>query len=171
MLSAKVNVMPWNDQSGSGRKGNSGRGPRGRRTSGADPSDLEKLLKRGQDKFRQVVPSGSGLPGSVTFLVMTVLASVVGYHAFTFRVNPDELGVVIRFGKVVRQKPPGLHFRMPYPIDEVRLPKVTRQNIIQIGMRSSEAARGERPVPEESLMLTGDENIVDIHFVVYWRIK
>ena len=47
---------------------------------------------------------------------------------------PDELGVVMRFGKVTRQEPAGLHFRMPYPIDEVRLPKVTRQNIVEIGM-------------------------------------
>src|SRR5262249_12155157 len=61
--------------------------------------------------------------------------------------------------------------RLPYPIVEVRLPKVTRQNIIEIGMRSSEVGRGVRPVPEESLMLTGDENIVDINFVVFWRIK
>jgi len=54
---------------------------------------------------------------------------------------------------------------------EVRLPKVTRQNIIEIGMRSDELARGVRLVPEESLMLTGDENIVDINFIVFWRIK
>jgi modulator of FtsH protease HflK len=66
---------------------------------------------------------------------------------------------------------PGLHFRLPYPIEEVRLPKVTRQNIIEIGMRSNEVARGVQSVREESLMLTGDENIVDITFVVFWRIK
>jgi membrane protease subunit HflK len=64
-----------------------------------------------------------------------------------------------------------LHFRQPYPIEEVRLPKVTRQNIIEVGMRSSEGPRGVLRVPEESLMLTGDENIVDINFVVFWRIK
>ena len=50
--------------------------------------------------------------------------------------HADELGVVMRFGKFVRQEPPGLHFRLPYPIEEVRLPKVTRQNIIEVGMRS-----------------------------------
>jgi membrane protease subunit HflK len=65
-----------------------------------------------------------------------------------------------------------LHFRLPYPIEEVRLPKVTRQNIIEIGMRTAVGTRtGTRDVPEESLMLTGDENIVDVDFVVYWRIK
>ena len=65
-----------------------------------------------------------------------VAAAVVAFYAFTFRVNPDELGVVMRFGKPVRSEPPGLHFRLPYPIEEVRLPKVTRQNIIEVGMRS-----------------------------------
>jgi membrane protease subunit HflK len=62
---------------------------------------------------------------------------------------------------------------MPYPIDEVRLPKVTRQNLTEIGMRSATGGRGGgvTGVREESLMLTGDENIVDVDFVVFWRIK
>src|SRR6266550_6214400 len=92
--------------------------------------DLEQLLKRGQDKLKQVMPGGSGLPGSLMFLVVVVLAAILAFYAFTFRVNPDELGVVMRFGKITQQEPPGLHFRLPYPIDEVRLPKVTRQNIV-----------------------------------------
>ena len=82
------------------------------------------------------MPGGSGLPGSVLFLIAIVVAAVVAFFAFTFRVNPDELGVVMRFGKPIRQEPPGLHFRLPYPIEEVRLPKVTRQNIIEVGIRS-----------------------------------
>jgi modulator of FtsH protease HflK len=157
-------LMPWNKQNGGGRKG---------RGSGPDNQpDLEELLKRSRDKLKQAIPGGSGLPGSLVFLLVIVLAAIVAFYVFTFRVNPDELGVVMRFGKVSRQEPPGLHYRMPYPIDEVRLPKVTRQNIIEIGMRSvGGAARGVRAVPEESLMLTGDENIVDINFVVFWRIK
>jgi hypothetical protein len=84
----------------------------------------------------------------------------------------DELGIVIRFdGKPVRSESPGLHFRQPYPIEEVRLPKVTRQNIIEVGMRSSEGSRGVLRVPEESLMLTGDENIVASILWWFWRIK
>jgi membrane protease subunit HflK len=71
---------------------------------------------------------------------------------------------------------PGLHFRWPYPIDEVLLPDVTRNNRIQIGMRSaaggsSMRAQAARDVPEESLMLTGDENIVDVDFEVQWKIR
>jgi membrane protease subunit HflK len=80
----------------------------------------------------------------------------------------------MRFGKFTRQEPPGLHFRLPYPIEEVRLPKVTRQNIIEVGMRTTSSGRSagtSRDERAESLMLTGDENIVDIDFVVLWRIK
>ncbi len=82
---------------------------------------------------------------------------------------------MLRFGQYVRWEPPGLHFRLPYPIEEVLKPRVTRQNSITIGMRSAADRRSTgtavRDVPEESLMLTGDENIVDVDFVVFWRIK
>jgi len=145
----------------------------GDRKNGGPPqqSDLEALLKRSQDKLKQVMPGGTGLPGSLLFLIASAVTAIIAFYAFAFRVDPDELGVVMLFGKPIRTEPPGLHFRLPYPIEEVRLPKVTRQNIIEIGMRSSEVGRGVRPVLEESLMLTGDENIVDINFVVFWRIK
>src|SRR5215468_8529653 len=151
--------MPWSN--GGDRK--SGRPPQ--------QDDLEALLRRSQDKLKQVMPGGTGLPGPLLFLIAAAIAAIIAFYAFTFRVDPDELGVVMLFGKPVRTEPPGLHFRLPYPIEEVRLPKVTRQNIIEIGMRSSEVARGAQLVPEESLMLTGDENIIDINFVVFWRIK
>ena len=62
--------------------------------------DLEELLKRGQDKLKQVMPGGSGLPGSFMFLVVVVLAAILAFYAFTFRVSPDEFGVVLRLGKV-----------------------------------------------------------------------
>ncbi|HJZ42992.1 MAG TPA: FtsH protease activity modulator HflK [Hyphomicrobiaceae bacterium] len=169
--------MPWSNQSGGGRRGGGGGGPWGQGPSGGpnQQPDLEELLKRSQDRLKQVMPGGTGLSGSFIFLVAVVLMAIVAFFAFTFRVNPDELGVVMYFGRPIRQEPPGLHFRMPYPIEEVRLPKVTRQNIIEVGMRSGTSTRGfaggVRDVPEESLMLTGDENIVDVDFVVFWRIK
>jgi membrane protease subunit HflK len=124
---------------------------------------------------KQLMRRGPDLSGPVVLVLAAVLTAIAAFYAFTFRVNPDELGVVMRFGKVVRQEPPGLHFRLPYPIDEVRLPKVTRQNITEVGMRTGAAtpgsADGVKAVREESLMLTGDENIVDINLVVYWRIQ
>src|SRR5215467_2831258 len=168
--------MPWSNQSGGGRRG--GGGPWGQGPTGGPHGqpDLEELLKRSQDRLKQVMPGGSsGLPGSVIFLACVVLAAIIAFYAFTFTVGADELGVVMQFGKPTRQEPPGLHFRLPYPLEEVRLPKVTRQNIIEVGMRSGATGRGYstglRDVPEESLMLTGDENIVDVDFVVFWRIK
>lgn len=168
--------MPWSNQSGGGgwKSGNGG-GPwgKGPGSGGGQPPDLEEMFKRGQDKVKQVM-HGGGIPGPLLFLVAIVACAVIAWQAFTFRVNPDELGVVMRFGKFIRQDPPGLRFRYPYPIDEVRLPKVTRQNIIEIGMRSTGSGRlgtATRDERAESLMLTGDENIVDIDFVVLWRIK
>jgi membrane protease subunit HflK len=166
--------MPWSNQSGGGRRGG---GPWGQGPGGPHGQpDLEELLKRSQDRLKQVMPGGgSGLPGSFVFLVGIALAAIVAFYAFTFTVGADELGVVMRFGKPTRQEPPGLHLRLPYPFEEVRLPKVTRQNIIEVGMRSPASGRSfsttAHDVPEESLMLTGDENIVDVDFVVFWRIK
>ena len=174
--------MPWSNQNGGGgwKSGGGGSGggggPWGQGPSGGgnqQQPDLEELLKRSKDKMRQVMP-GSGVPGPLMFLLGLLMIFVVAFYAFTFRVNPDELGVVMRFGQFVRQQPPGLHYRLPYPIEEVRLPKVTRQNIIEVGFRSTNASRISSAVadkPEESLMLTGDENIVDVDFVVYWRIR
>jgi membrane protease subunit HflK len=168
--------MPWSNQSGGGgwkSGGGNGGGPWGQGPgSGGPPPDLEEMLKRGQDKVKQVM-RGSGIPGPLLFGAAVIACAIIAWQAFTFRVNPDELGVVMRFGQFIRQDPPGLHFRLPYPIDEVRLPKVTRQNTIEIGMRSTSGrlGGGVRDERAESLMLTGDENIVDIDFVVYWRIR
>ena len=109
------------------------------------------------------MPGGAGLPGGAfLFLISALIAAVVGFCASP---DPDELSVVMFFGKPVRMEPPGLHFRQPSPIDEVRLPKVTRQNVIAIGMRSSEVTGAFAQYQRKSLMLTGDRNIVDINFV------
>ncbi|MBQ8104711.1 MAG: FtsH protease activity modulator HflK, partial [Afipia sp.] len=93
-----------------------------------------------------------------------------------FRVQSEELGVVLRFGKHVRTVQPGLNYHLPYPIETVLLPKALRVSTLSIGMRVvDDSRRGGgttiRDVPEESLMLTGDENIVDVDFTVLWRIK
>ncbi|HZP10704.1 FtsH protease activity modulator HflK [Methyloceanibacter sp.] len=168
--------MPWSNQSGGGGWKGGGGGPWGPRPGGpGQQPDLEEILRRGQDRIRQAMPGG-GLGGPFTALAAVVVIALVGFFGFTVRVNPDELGIVLRFGKYVRQLPPGLNFRWPYPIEEVDLPKVTRINRIEIGMRGSsdlqrDASSAVRDVPEESLMLTGDENIVDVDFVVFWQIK
>ncbi|HYM99143.1 MAG TPA: FtsH protease activity modulator HflK, partial [Aestuariivirgaceae bacterium] len=165
--------MPWSNQGGgpwgSGPKGPWGSGPQ---SSGPTPPDLEDLLRRSQDKLRTVLPGG-GLGGKGLALIGLAAIVIWGFSGF-FRVDPDELGVVTRFGKYVRDARPGLNYHLPYPVEAVQTPKVTRVNRIDIGMRMIEdARRGNtlRDVPEESLMLTGDENIVDVDFSVFWLIK
>ena len=134
----RLNLMPWSNQSGGGGGGGGGgpwgQGPSRRPAAPARPRRAAEA-QPGQAQAgdaRRLRAAGLGR----VFLVVVVLAAVVAFFAFTFRVNPDELGVVMRFGKPIRSEPPGLHFRLPYPIEEVRLPKVTRQNIIEVGLRS-----------------------------------
>ena len=107
--------MPWSNQSGGGGGGWKGGGPWGQGPSGGNqgPSgqpDLEEILRRGQNKFKQAMPGG-GLPGPLLFLIGAVAAALLAFYAFTFTVRPDELGVVLRFGKYVRREPPGLFIR------------------------------------------------------------
>ena len=180
--------MPWSNQGGGGPWGGGGSGgggggggpsPWGRGGGGMQPPNLEDLLRRGQDKFRSAMPGSFGTGKGVALLAIVGIALwlATGFY----RVQPDEQGVVMRFGQWVRTAPPGLNYHLPPPIERVETPKVTRDNRIEVGFRSAAeqssrsvvaqrgAARSE--LAEESLMLTGDENIVDIKFVVFWRIK
>jgi membrane protease subunit HflK len=177
--------MPWNNQGGGGGGwksggGGGGGGPWGQGPwgsggggggGGGQPPDLEEILKRSQDRMKQVM-HGSGVPGPLLLLAAAVGCAIVAWYAFFFRVNPDELGVVMRFGQFVRTAPPGLHYRLPYPIEEVYLPKVTEQRSMEIGRpRVATGGRTAMTGPESTLMLTGDRNVVDVRFVVLWRIK
>jgi len=167
--------MPWQNQGGGGGPwGGGGKGPwgGGPQSSGPTPPDLEEILRRGQDKLRRVLPGGSLSGRGFALLALTVVA-LWGFSGF-YRVEPDELGVVLRFGKDVREAQPGLNYHLPYPIETVLTPKALRVNKIDIGMRTLTDISGRastRDVPEESLMLTGDENIVDVDFSVLWKVK
>ncbi len=86
-----------------------------------------------------------------------------------YRVEPDEQGVVLLFGAVNRVTSPGLRYHLPWPIESVELPTVTRINRTEIGYRSG-TSEGLTQIPSESLMLTGDENIIDINLAVFWKI-
>jgi membrane protease subunit HflK len=160
---------PWGQPPGGGNNNNGGRGggPWGQGPSGGNQQqpDLEEILKRGQDRFKQM--SGGGVPKGWFALLIGIAVVAVGFYLCTYRVNPNELGVVLRFGEFHRQTGPGLHPRFPYPIERVLLPDVTARNTVQIGFRGT----GSRDVAAESLMLTGDENIVDIDFEVLWQIN
>jgi membrane protease subunit HflK len=167
--------MPWKNQGGgpwgSGPKGPWGSGPQ---STGPKPPDLEDLLRRGQDKLQSMLPGGNFSGVGIALILVGALA-IWGLSGF-FRVQSEELGVVLRFGKHVRTVQPGLNYHLPYPIETVLLPKALRVSTLSIGMRVvDDSRRGGtttiRDVPEESLMLTGDENIVDVDFTVLWRIK
>ena len=166
--------MPWSNQGGGpwgsgGSKGPWGSGPQ---SSGPTPPDLEELLRRSQDKLKGILPGGN-LGGRGVLLIVLAAIVVWGFSGF-FRVEPDELGVVLRFGKYTRDAKPGLNYHLPYPVETVLTPKVTVVQPIHIGMRLTEDPRRGtqvRDVPEESLMLTGDENIVDVDFTVFWVVK
>jgi membrane protease subunit HflK len=169
--------MPWTNQGGGGGGpwgSGGGRGPwgSGPQPSGPKPPDLEEMLRRGQDRLKRVLPGGN--LGGKGFALLAVAAIALWGASGFFRVEPDELGVVLRFGKEVREVQPGLNYHLPYPIETALTPKALRVNKIDIGMREISAGRGstsEREVPEESLMLTGDENIVDVNFSVFWKVK
>jgi membrane protease subunit HflK len=158
---------PW----GGPPRGGNGQAPRGR---GPQPPNIEDLLRRGQDQFRKMMPGGVGSGRGIIYIVIAVV--VLWLASGLYRVLPDEQGVVLRFGQYVYKTDPGLHLRWPSPIESVLTPKVTRVNRLEVGFRSGAEGTvgrggGARQVPEEALMLTGDENIVDINFTVFWVIN
>ncbi len=174
--------MPWSNQGGGGPWGSGGGssgGPggnspwgRGSGGGGPQPPNLEDLIRRGQDRFKRVFPGG-GSAGPLVVVCLGVLLLLMALLC-TYRVLPDEQGIVLRFGEWVRTSTPGLNFKLPSPIETVVKPKVTRVNRIDTGFRMVGPATGPqtmRSLPEEALMLTGDENIVDINFTVFWVIK
>ena len=166
--------MPWKNQGGgpwgSGPKGPWGSGPQ---PVGPRPPDLEDLLRRLQDRIQQWMPGGSFSGAGIALVLLGVIAiwAMTGFY----RVQSEEQGIVLRFGKYIGDAQPGLRYHLPYPIETVLLPKALRVSTLSIGMTliDDPARRGRtmRDVPEESLMLTGDENIVDVDFTVLWRIK
>jgi membrane protease subunit HflK len=162
--------MPWKNQGGGGGPWGGGQGPWG--GGGSRPPDLEDILRKSQDRVKRLLPGGFGSGRSLLFIALIGLALwlATGFY----RVNPDEQGVALIFGKVWKLTNPGLNYNLPPPIGEVLTPKVTRVNRVEVGVRSGNDSNGSpvtQDVPEESLMLTGDENIIDIQFVVFWVIK
>jgi len=167
--------MPWSNQSGGGgwKGGSGGGGPWGQGPQGGGPRspELEEFLKRSQDKLKQALPGGGGIPGPVLFFGALALAAVIGFYMFTASINSGEIGVVTRFGKYIPERlmTPGLHWRLPPGIENVDIVQFTAVRVTPVGMTGS-LNRGGRSLPRESLMLTGDENIVDLEFQVQWSV-
>ena len=171
--------MPWSNQGG-GSGGGGGpwgkppnQGPWGQGPSGGQtPPDLEEMLRRGQDKLRQVLPGG-GFGGKGVALAVVLAVGAWALSGF-YTVQPNEAGLNLMFGRYVSKTGSGLHYNPPYPIGSVQKLRVEDRNTTSIGfvyrVDPRSGNQGSMDVPEESLMLTGDENIADVKFVVIWQI-
>jgi len=172
--------MPWSNQGG-GSGGGGGpwgkppnQGPWGQGPSGGStPPDLEELLRRGQDKLRQVMPGG-GFGGKGIALAVVLALGAWGLSGF-YTVQPNEAGLNLIFGRYVSKTGSGLQYNLPYPIGSVLKLRVEDRNTTPIGFTyridprtGNQGSMAE--IAEESLMLTGDENIADVKFVVIWQI-
>jgi membrane protease subunit HflK len=124
------------------------------------------MLQEAIDQIRSRVPSGMAGLAALLFALAAWLAT--GFY----QVNPSEIGVVMRFGRVVTTTTPGLHWHLPWPIETVLKPPVTRVLKAEVGFRTLDPGPPARyrPVTEESRMLTRDGNIVELDFVVQYRI-
>ncbi|GJE62488.1 FtsH protease activity modulator HflK [Methylobacterium trifolii] len=178
--------MPWSNQSGGGGGGG---GPWGRGSGngggggpwgggggggGKTPPNLEDLLRRGQDRLRGVIPGGGGgsFGGGRSVVVVGALAVAIWLATGFYTVAPNQVGIETIFGRYVGSKGEGLRYNFPYPVGGVVKPNVGQVNSIQVGFRSGVGSQARaRDVPDESLMLTGDENIVDLDFEVQWRVN
>lgn len=162
--------MPWQSDNGGGPWGGGGKTPWG--GGGGQPPNIEELLKKGQDRLRQFIPGGGGSAKGIFLAVVAVLAVWLATGFYT--VNPREQGVELIFGKLWEVTGPGLKYNLPAPIGEVLTPAVEAINRVDVGFRGTADAgtRGSvaRDVPEESTILTGDQNIVDVDFQVQWKI-
>ena len=158
--------MPW-------KENNNGDGPWGEPNGRGDKSSKKKqsinfdtYFANLKDQIKKIFPGGGSNKRNVLFacLIFFILWLLTGFY----KVNANEQGVVLRFGEWVRTTSPGLHYHLPYPIEIAKTPKVTKVNKTEIGFRV--IGTSQRMLLEESLMLTGDENIVDINFSVFWII-
>ena len=160
--------MSWNGDDGPwGRR--SGRSSGGSEGSPQGP-DMEDVLRHGREKMKSFF-SKSRLPGKGLVPLLVILL-VVWLGSGFYRVNSNEEGLVLRFGRWIETTQPGLNWHIPWPIESVLTPGVTDIKQIDIGYRDTgSSSRQRRDVIEESLMLTGDQNIIDIDFAVLWKIS
>src|SRR3954467_4263180 len=170
--------MPWSNQSGGGnggpwgQRGSGGKSPWGPGPQGGGtPPDLEDILRRGQDRLKGFIPGGF-MGGGKGILLLVLAVGAVWLLTGFYTVRPNEVGINMVFGKYTGTSGEGLRYNWPYPIGRVLKPMVTEQQRIEVGYRSSPNGQTRaRDVIEESLMLTGDENIVDIDFDLVWQVN
>ncbi len=167
------NQSPWGTPPGGGGGDGSRGSPTGNGSgSRQDPPSIDDIIRNLQKTINKFSGGKSG--GSKPIIIGLIVIALLYVASGLYRVLPDEQGVVLRFGKYVNTTQPGLHYHFPTPFERVLTPKVTKVNRVDVGFRpASDTGRssGVGNVPEESLMLTGDENIVDINYSVFWVIK
>ena len=157
---------PWGGAPGGG-SGASGGG--GSKRPPQPPHDFDEFFRRGKDGFSQMFPGGNDNKKSAMLLVLGAL--FLWLASGIYKVETNELGIVLRFGEFTDATEPGLRYHLPWPIEMVQTLPVTDRNTIEVGFRSRGTRTGEDTIPQESLMLTGDQNIVEITFDVQWKIK
>ena len=171
---------PWGGQGGGGNRGGGNRGggngggpnsPWGRpggggggRGPGGQPPDVEEMVRKGQEKLRSMIPGGFGVKGGIAVGLLLIL---IWLGTGFYRVEADQQGVELVFGKLTSVTGPGLNYNVPAPLGEVLLPRVTAVNTVEIGFNGSAGRTSASELRAESLMLTGDENIIDIQFSVF----
>ncbi len=162
--------MPWSNQGGPWKpnpQGPWGQGPSGRHNA----PDIEDLIRRGQERLRRLSPGGFG--GGWIGLIVVVVVALWALSGF-YTVQPNEVALNMVFGRYTGKSASGLNYNWPYPIGAVTKLRVTDRNTTSIGFTTGFDPRAGVQThvdrPEESLMLTGDENIADVKFVVIWQI-
>ncbi len=165
--------MPWSNQDGPRRPGGQnpwgspgpwGGGPAG---GGGTPPNLEELLRRGQERLQSAMPGGFGAKGLLFFFLAGALLWLMsGFYI----VATNQVGLNLVFGKFTGKTKEGLNYNLPYPVGSVIKLNVTDFQATDIGSEMRVDSRTMIDVPEESLMLTGDENIADVKFRVIWKI-
>jgi membrane protease subunit HflK len=167
--------MPWSNQSGGGgpwgQRGSGGKSPWGSGPQGGGtPPDLEDILRRSQDRLRDFIPGGGSMGGKG--VVAVILGAIVIWLLTGFyTVRPNEVGINMIFGRYTGSTGEGLRYNLPYPIGSVLKPDVTSQQRVEVGYRSVPGQSRTRDEQQESLMLTADENIIDIDFDVVWQVN
>lgn len=166
---------PWGGGGGGngGGGGPWGGGPRGGGGGGGQGPNIDDLFKKGQKGLKNVLGDG-GRGGGGGFGGALVLAAIVGLGAWAyvsvFQVQDNEQAVILTFGEYTDIVGPGLNFA-PWPIQTAEIRATRAEKIIEIGNRRSGAASAARTGRDSGLMLTGDENIIDINFQVAWNIS
>jgi membrane protease subunit HflK len=156
--------MPWQNNGNGDRPNPWGNGQRGGGGRGGKEPNIDDVIRKGQEQLKGVLPGGKG----GIFLGLIIAAILYGFWGF-HQIKPNEQGVILRFGERVALRGSGAVW-IPKPFETIEIRGVTDEKTISIGGQASSAARRTNTL-DESLMLTQDENIVDVRFNVVWRIR